>query len=66
MGLKPAKEIDLSLDEIHLLLEWAIEHEEDSMAPWAKDLADRLSSVWSYWANRTDDLHHFMLRLKRM
>jgi hypothetical protein len=64
--IRPEKEIDLTLDEIYMLMEWASEYREDPInGRTANNLANRLLSVWKYWYERTGDPGSFTLRLKR-
>jgi hypothetical protein len=63
---RPEKEIDLTLDEIHMLMDWASDQREDAIyARLADSLHNRLLSIWLYYYGRTNDPGSFTLRLKR-
>jgi hypothetical protein len=63
---RPEKEIDLTLDEIHYLMDWASDHRDDPINGYLADsITHRLMAVWKYWYKRTGDPGSFALRLKR-
>ena len=65
--LHPVSEVAITLDEIHLLIERLDDYEEHNPARAAfhAQLSERLLSLWSYWARRTNDTTGFTLRIQR-
>ena len=61
-----ARDVDLTLDEIYFLMECANDYKDNPFyGGFAKSIAERLLSVWSYWSERTEDTASFTLRLRR-
>lgn len=63
--IKPVKEIDLTLDELHTLALAQRSYEDNDPVYAEYNIAERLLSLWAYWMDRADD-DHFALRLKRV
>ena len=64
--MRPQKEVDITLDELHLLTEALLAERDDPyLGRVAENLLNRLLSLWGYWIKRTDDSASFTLRIRR-